>query len=88
VVVDDLHIFCTGIGPAEADPPLLIDSDAVLASPYPFQHLETVTGWDPEVVQVLGGVDNQQLSMARSLQFRSEESGSFPFPDPFRLLSA
>jgi hypothetical protein len=67
VVVDDLHILCTCIGPTEADPPLLVDSDAVLAFPVSFQLLQTVAGWDPEVIQVLGSVEKQQLPMSRSL---------------------
>ena len=57
VMVDDLHILCTGIGPAEADPPLLVDSYAVFAFPVSFQLLQTVAEWDPEVIQVLGGVE-------------------------------
>jgi hypothetical protein len=85
VVVDDLHIRCTGVGPAEADSPLLVDSYAVLASPVSFQLLQAVAGRDPEVIQVLGGVEKQQLPMGRSLQFWTKQLGAFPFPDPLRL---
>jgi hypothetical protein len=31
VVVGDLHVFGPGVGPPEADPPQLVDPDAVLA---------------------------------------------------------
>lgn len=51
----------------------------------PFQLLQTVTGWDPEVVQVLGGVEKQQLPMGRPLQLRTEQLDSLPLPDPFRF---
>jgi hypothetical protein len=61
--IDDLHFLCTCVGPAEADPPLLVDSDAVLAFPVSFQLLHTVAGWDLEVGQVVGGVEKQELPM-------------------------
>jgi hypothetical protein len=39
VVVDDLDVFRPGRGPAEADPPLLVDPDAVLPGAVAVQFL-------------------------------------------------
>ena len=50
VVDDDLHILCT-VGPTKADPPLLVDSYAVLAFPVSFQLLYAVAGRDPEATR-------------------------------------
>lgn len=85
VVVDDLHVLWTCVGPAEADSPLLVDSNAVLAFPISFQLLQTVVGWDLQIVQVLGGVEKQRLPVSRSLQLRTKQLGAFPCPNPFRL---
>ena len=42
VVVNDLNLLRSSASPYEADPPLVIHSDAVLASPITFEHLESV----------------------------------------------
>jgi hypothetical protein len=42
VVVDDLDVFRSGRGPAEADPPWLVDPDAVLHGPVAVQLLQPV----------------------------------------------
>jgi len=51
VVVDELDIISTSITPHEADPPLVVHTDAVLASAVPAQRLETVSRWDAEVIE-------------------------------------
>jgi len=40
VVIDDLHVFRTGIGPTEADSVLIIDSNRMLSGPVPAKFLE------------------------------------------------
>jgi hypothetical protein len=37
VVINDFHSLGAGIAPQEAKAPLVIDADAVLAGPIPFQ---------------------------------------------------
>jgi hypothetical protein len=57
VVVNDLHVFRPGVGPTEADPPLPIDTDAVLPA--------TVTG---QLFQPIARRD--QVLRLRSILYR------------------
>src|SRR5712692_5492171 len=44
VVVSNFHVLGPGIGPPEADPPLLVDPDAVLTRAIPRQLLQPAAG--------------------------------------------
>jgi hypothetical protein len=44
VVVHDLDTFRTSVGPGEADPPLVVDPDAVLAPSVALQRLQADEG--------------------------------------------
>ena len=44
VIVDNFDVFSTGIRPVEANPPLVVHSDAVLTEPIPGELFESVTG--------------------------------------------
>jgi len=72
VVVDDLNVSGSGIGPAEAEPPLLVDADAVLPSSIAAELLEPV-GWrHSEVVQRCRTVEHGELDPCSSLKFGME----------------
>ena len=62
MVVDDLDIVCVSGSPAETDPPLLVDSDAVLAGATSFEFLEAVARRDPEVVEDARSIEHAELS--------------------------
>jgi len=51
VVVNDLNVVRVAVPPAEADPPSVVHSDAVLPGPIAAKSLEPVTGWDAEILQ-------------------------------------
>src|SRR5581483_8948354 len=61
VVIDHLDVFGSGGGPLEADPELVIDSDAVLPGPITLELLEPVARRDGKVTDPLGGVEIRQL---------------------------
>jgi hypothetical protein len=61
VVVDDLYVFGPGVGPSEADPPLLVNPDAVLARAITRQLLQPVPRRHPQVRENLRGVQHGQL---------------------------
>jgi len=67
VVIDDFDVLRTGSAPSKADPPLLVDADAVLTGAIAPQLLQSVTRRDPRVVECLRGVQDQQLAQRRSL---------------------
>jgi hypothetical protein len=60
VVVDDLDLFGTGVGPDEADAPLVVDADAVLSLAVTAHLLEPVAGEGAEIVEGLGSVQSCQ----------------------------
>jgi hypothetical protein len=86
VVVDDLDIGGPSDSPREADAPLLIDSDAVLAFPVASQFLQPVPGRDPEVVEQFSGIEHRQLPQCRPAGGVVEPSMSLPSPDALGLL--
>ena len=53
VVVNDLHLLWSGVGPHEADPPLVVDPDAVLTSSIALQGFEPVTRRDAKILEDL-----------------------------------
>jgi hypothetical protein len=54
VIIDDLDVVGIPTGPAEADPPLVVDPDAVLAVPISCQCFETIARRGLEVVEGAG----------------------------------
>jgi hypothetical protein len=60
VVVDDLNVFGPCWRPADRDPPLLVDPDAVLPGAVAAQFLQSVAGRDLQVVEGLGYIQDQQ----------------------------
>lgn len=73
MVIDDLNIFGTGFGPAEADPGLIIDPDAVLAGPIAPQLLEAQP-WKREGLQGHGRVQAIQALGALLMEPRWQGS--------------
>src|SRR3546814_16789654 len=42
MVVDDLYVFDAAVGPGEADPPLIVDTDAVLSRSVALQSFQPI----------------------------------------------
>src|SRR5262245_3529080 len=61
VVVDDLDVFRASVCPGEADPPLVVDPDAVLAPSAPLERLQPVARWDAKVVESHCGIEDRKL---------------------------
>jgi hypothetical protein len=56
VVIDEFDIIRTSVLPHEADPPLVIDPDAVLTSPVTFESFKPIAGRDSEVFEISRGM--------------------------------
>ncbi|AOW93857.1 hypothetical protein BFN03_17570 [Rhodococcus sp. WMMA185] len=72
VVVGDFHIAGAARGPDETDPPLIVDSDAVLPLTVSYQLFQPVTWRNAKVVDVVRGVEDQQFPVCRSLNLWAE----------------
>ena len=62
MIVHDLNVMCLAIPPDEANPPLVIDPDAVLPGSIPLKRFEMVAGWNTKVVNLLGGMQVKQFA--------------------------
>jgi hypothetical protein len=66
VVVHDLDVLGAAGGPGEADPPLVVDPDAVLTSTVIVESPQPVARWRPEIVEVHCGIEVAQIPKPRS----------------------
>ena len=62
VVVDDLHLRRTIVGPTEADPELVIDSEAVLTSPITSQRFQPIARRRSKEIEGLRSVEHRELA--------------------------
>ena len=88
VVANDLHLLWSGGGPHEADPPLVVDPDAVLPGTVALESFEAVAGWDTEVLDGLRGPHLTKLAQCDSMDPRINRPHAFTTPQPFGLLVA
>src|SRR5215210_6489022 len=65
VVVHDLDALRPSVGPGKADPPLVVDTDAVLASSVASECLQSVARRHTEIVEGHRGVEDRQLPQRR-----------------------
>jgi len=87
VIVDDLDFEGLRLPPDEADPPLVVDSDAVLSAPPSFQGLQTISGWDSEVLEGSRSVQQQELAPRHAFE-SSEPRHVFVVKEVLRVLPA
>jgi hypothetical protein len=88
VVVNDLDPLGTSVGPREAEPPLVIDSDAVLAGSVSFQGFEPVPGREPEILQNHRSSQLAQLAQRDTMNPRIECVHAFAAPQSLGVLVA
>lgn len=87
IILDD-DVMGILIHPAEADAPLLIDTDTVFSLAVSFECFETVRRRDAEIVEVDRLVDHGELVQSTLLNLSRQLSRFQKSPKPFRLLVA
>jgi hypothetical protein len=60
MIVHDLDVPCRALTPFEANPPLIVNADAVLSAPITVQGFKAVARRNPQIVDLFGGVDGEQ----------------------------
>jgi hypothetical protein len=63
-------MFGASFGPAENDPPLVVDANAPLPGKIASQPLKPVAGRHAQIVNFPGGIDETQLAQCRGLNVR------------------
>lgn len=61
MVVHNLHLVGAVVPPYEGDAPLAIDPDGVLACTTASQRLQTIAGWDAQILQSFGRIQGSEF---------------------------
>jgi hypothetical protein len=85
VVVGDLDVSLASGCPGETDAPLVIGADVVLPFAVAMQLLEAIARRDSQVVDYLGGVENQELAVRNSLKVGAAFADMLAIPDELGL---
>ena len=88
MIVNDLHLLWSSIGPHEADPPLVVDPDAVLTGSIALERFKSVSWRDPEIVEPLRRPHLTKLAQRNPLDPRIDRSHGLTTPQPFGRLVA
>jgi len=65
VVIDDLDITRTVVGPDKTQPPLRVDTDAVLPASITAQRFEPISGRAAQELQGLCSIQHLQLALGQ-----------------------
>lgn len=81
MIVGNLDVPRLAIPPLEAEPPLIVDADAVLASTIAVQRLQTVAGRHAQIVEPLRGIDRQKLRASTPLNLQRQTANGVACED-------
>jgi hypothetical protein len=84
VVIHDLDFVGVSVAPGETDPPLIVDSDAVVAFPVSSKGFQSIARRDPEIREALGVLSILSFRLAA----RSTSIGSRRTTSPIQISSA
>jgi len=82
VVVHDLDVVRIAAVPSEADPPLVVDPDAVLACAIAAQPFQAVSRRHAKIVQPRRGIQHPELSQSHLLNPCSEPANRPTVEEP------
>ena len=85
MVVDDLDVEGIGGAPDEADAPLIVDADAVLASTIALEKLEAIAGRDAKVGEGIGRIEKDELPKRYALKAGGETTRAATLKERFRI---
>ena len=77
VVIDERDVKRVTILPAKADPPLIVNANAMLAGAITFELLQLITGRSAKVFELLGGVDQRELAKHHTLEIAGKATHKF-----------
>lgn len=78
MIIHNLCLLSVACPPPETDPPLIIDSDAVLTLPRSPQCFKSIRGWQTKIFESDGSVDRVEFYERPLLNFVREFSRELP----------
>jgi hypothetical protein len=87
MIINDLDFVGMASAPDKANAPPIVDADAVLLPPIPFQALKAVPRQGRERSEIHSGIKNIQLAKRRALD-GLEPSHSFPAKETLGIRAA
>jgi hypothetical protein len=88
VIVHDLNVVGVAVPPAEANAPLIVDANAMVASAIAFELFEPIVRWHAEILELLGGVDEAQLAEHDPVKLGREPAHGFALEQTFGVAIA
>jgi hypothetical protein len=85
VIVDDRDVVRVPVLPAKTDPPLIVDSNAVLAGPTAAKFLQAIARWHAKLVESLSSIDDPELAQHEVMQFRREAAHTLTPEQPLSI---
>ncbi len=86
MIIDDFDVPGFAISPYKADPPLIVDANAALASTVAVQRFETVPRGSTQIGKLLGCVDCKKLSAGSPLNLGRQIADGVSSKDRSRML--
>lgn len=82
------HFDVVGVAclPTEADAPLVIDANAMLASAIARQSFQPIGRWNPQIVQALSDIELYQLAPRKAVQFGGKVAQELALKEPLGVL--
>jgi hypothetical protein len=81
VIVDDRDVRAAAVTPNEANPPLIVDANTMLAGPRSLQELEAICGWNSQVIEPLCGIQHAKFATGDGLNSGREPKRSLAVPN-------
>lgn len=82
MIVDNLNVLRSSIGPTKANAPLVIDADAMLTTAIPLEVLQTIARWGSQELESLCRIELDQLACG-DFDDRAEPFRASRFKEPW-----
>ena len=88
MIVRHFDIMGVAFLPAEADAPLVIDVNAMLAKAIAGQSSQPISGRNPQIIQALSDIELYQLAPRQAVQFEGKVAQELALKEPRGVLVA
>ena len=88
MIIYDFDFERVPVFPDEADAPLVIDANAVVARPLPLEGFEAVARWHPHVIQFFRCRELREFAKGHPLNVGGKPARAFAIPNFLRLFAS